>query len=119
MSLSDSDRRCSYVGITNLDAIASAYVSQDHEYALAVERQLAVKHPGITGTLTSHDIMDFNRFCDCCEDGARYDVPKERMKVLRALGLVEGGGFGFYSTTRAGNAVREAWFKPDTNEAAA
>lgn len=41
------------------------------------------------------------RFCETCEDGEGYDVPKTMMKRLAELGLVFHKGGGWYEGTPA------------------
>lgn len=41
------------------------------------------------------------RFCETCQDGEGYDVPKPMMKRLAELGLVVYKGFGRYEQTDA------------------
>lgn len=79
---------------------------RDHDEGLTITRQLALAPAGTT----PQHIIDLNRFCDCAEDGQGYDVPKERMKDLRAHGLVEGGHRGVYVVSDLGSQVRLAWF---------
>lgn len=46
------------------------------------------------------------RFCETCEDGEGYDVPKLMMKRLAALGLVVHKGGGWYEGTPALDALQ-------------
>jgi len=57
--------------------------------------------------LTEQQERDVLRFCDTCEDGQGYDVPKDRMKSLARIGLIRTTGFSRYEITDAGNAVVE------------
>ncbi len=57
--------------------------------------------------LTEQQARDILRFCDTCEDGQGYDVPKDRMKSLARLGLIRTTGFSRYEITDAGDAVIE------------
>lgn len=82
------------------------WVPRDHDEALAIDMQLRGAGPGIT----AQHVIDLNRFCDCSEDDEGYDVPLERMRELRKVGLVTGGRFGYYTTTDEGNRVRAMWF---------
>ena len=84
---------------------------RDHEEALSINRQLSVAGKEVT----SQHVMDLNRFCDCTEDGEGYDVPLERMRSLREVGLVNGGRFGLYETTPAGQTVRSFWYQEKEN----
>lgn len=56
--------------------------------------------------LSPDELAAFNRFCECCEDDEGYDVSKGMMKKLSEIGLVRFAGFGRYTTTRYGDAVR-------------
>lgn len=82
------------------------HYERDHYEALRINQQLEVAPAGVT----AQHVIDLNRFCDCCEDDEGYDIPKERMRDLRAAGLVEGGRFGWYKATDAGQRVRDVWF---------
>lgn len=82
------------------------YYNLDHSEALAINRQLASAPQGTT----SQNVIDLNRFCDCCDDDEGYDVPKERMRSLKAVGLVDGGRGGWYSLTDAGQSVRDSLY---------
>lgn len=90
----------------NLSQNELHWINRDHEEALIIDRQLGVAGEGVT----PQNVIDLNRFCDCAEDGEGYDVPKERMRSLRNLGLLAGGRFGRYETTEAGCALRSIWF---------
>jgi hypothetical protein len=52
-------------------------------------------------SLTDDEKKAALRFCETCEDGEGYDVPKPMMKRLAALGLVVYKGFGVYEGTPA------------------
>lgn len=82
------------------------YFERDWDEAIAINHQLSHVGEGVT----DQHIIDLNRFCDCCDDDEGYDVPKERMKALRAVGLVEGGHRGYYSTTEKGRTIYEQYF---------
>lgn len=87
------------------DRVTSDYwLARDHEEALCLHRQLQAAGAGIT---VQH-LIDLNRFCECCEDGEGYDVPKERMRELKRVGLVAGGRFGYYTTTVEGDRIWRA-----------
>lgn len=47
------------------------------------------------------------RFCETCEDGQGYDVPKSMMKRLTVLGLVTHNGGGWYEGTPALDALQK------------
>lgn len=89
-----------------MDAIEQRWYERDFNEATAISRQLAIAMPGTT----AQHIIDVNRFCECCEDNEGYDVPKERMRDLKAAGLVSGGRFGWYTLTDEGQRVRDAWY---------
>jgi hypothetical protein len=96
------------VRLAGTDPVARKYFEQDHAEALAINCQLAAARD-IRIEATAQHVIDLNRFCECAEDGDGYDVPRERMRDLRDVGLVKGGRFGWYTTTEAGQLVREAW----------
>lgn len=87
------------------------WINRDHDEALSIDRQLDVSPDGTT---VQH-IIDLNSFSDCADDGEGYSVPAERMRSLKAAGLVEGGRFGRYSLSDAGQLVRRAWYHPQDN----
>lgn len=89
-------------------SIPQSWVDHAHEVAIPVNNQLDAKVSGVTSPLTSQDCIDLNRFWATCEDGEGYDVPKERMKRLKHLGLVDGGRFGVYYITDLGNELHDA-----------
>lgn len=91
-----------------MNPIERKYFERDHAEALAIDRQMRALLPVVA--LTSQQVVDLNRFCECCEDDEGYDVPAERMRELRDAGLVEGGRFGRYSTTPVGGYVRRLWW---------
>ena len=84
-----------------MDALERRYIDSLHCEANAIERQRLASGPGVT----LQHIIDLNRFCDCCDDGEGYDVPKERMRALREAGLLSGGRFGYYTTTPEGQRI--------------
>lgn len=88
------------------DPISTYWLNRDHAEALGIARQLSAAPDGVT----SQHIVDLNRACDCFEDGEGYDVPSERMRKLRDVGLVEGGRFGRYSVTELGQRLRALRF---------
>ena len=51
--------------------------------------------------LTDEEKRAVMRFCETCEDGEGYDVPKAMMKRLEQLGLVVHKGGGWYEGTPA------------------
>lgn len=56
---------------------------------------------------TPEELTAFKRFCETCEDGEGYDVPKEMMERLARIGLVEHVGRGEYFVTEIGTHVLE------------
>lgn len=56
--------------------------------------------------MTVVELAAFKRFCECAEDGQGYDVDKDMMRRLADIGLVRSTGFGRFTTTRYGDAVR-------------
>ena len=54
-----------------------------------------------TQELTDEEKRAAMRFCETCEDGEGYDVPKSMMKRLKQLGFVEHKGGGWYEGTPA------------------
>lgn len=57
--------------------------------------------------LSSDQLSALLRFCETCEDGQAYDVPKSMMKALAAIGVVQHMSAGIYSITEFGEAVIE------------
>lgn len=49
--------------------------------------------------LSEDELAAAMRFCETCEDGEGYDVPKPMMKRLAELGLVVYCHFGRYAGT--------------------
>ena len=47
------------------------------------------------------------RFCETCEDGQGFDVPKAMMRRLAELGLVTHKGGGWYEGTAMLDVVQE------------
>jgi hypothetical protein len=56
--------------------------------------------------LTDNERKAALRFCETCEDGEGYDVPKKMMKRLAELGLVLHLGGGYYEGTNALNELQ-------------
>lgn len=48
------------------------------------------------------------RFCDTCDDNEGYDVPRDMMKRLEALGLVKDKRFGRFEQTTLLLDIRDA-----------
>lgn len=88
---------------------------RDHAEALCIERQMAHAPEAVT---VQH-IIDLNRFCDLADDGEGYDVPPDRMRALKSVGLVRGGKFGWYKTTDLGDLIRAYWFNVSAGEGGA
>ena len=82
------------------------YFEHDWDEAIAINRQLSISGEGVT----AQNIIDLNRFCETCDDGEGYDVPKERMKSLKAVGLVDGGHAGWYALTTIGVFIYSIYF---------
>jgi hypothetical protein len=82
------------------------YFERDWDEAIAINHQLSIAGEGVT----AQHIIDLNRFCDCSSDDEGYDVPKDRMKSLKAAGLVAGGHRGYYGTTDLGSRVYGEYF---------
>ena len=57
--------------------------------------------------LTDVELAAALRFCETCEDGEGYDVPKPMMKRLASLGLVVPQPFGFYVGTQLLDRLQE------------
>lgn len=57
--------------------------------------------------LLHNDFCDLHRFFETSDDDESYDIPKDRMKRLAALGVVQHSGFGRYSITAFGHYVHE------------
>ena len=55
--------------------------------------------------ITEYELKAFNRFNETCEDGEGYDVPKDMMKRLADIGLVNHLSAGYYRITNFGNKV--------------
>lgn len=56
--------------------------------------------------MTVSEMEAFQRFCECVEDSEGFDVDKDMMRRLADIGLVRSQGFGRYTTTSYGQAVR-------------
>ena len=89
-----------------MDSIERAHIERAHYEALRINRQWEIAPAAVS---VQH-VIDLNRFCDCAEDDEGYDVPNDRMRALKAVGLVEGGRFGWYKLTDEGQRVRNVWF---------
>lgn len=55
--------------------------------------------------LLPDDMQALRRFCETCEDAQDYDVPKDRMRRLAELGVVQWCGGSRYSMTAFGQHV--------------
>lgn len=58
--------------------------------------------------LTPDEMVALLRFCETCDDGQGYDVPKPMMKRLARVGVVNHSSGGFYEITEFGDAVIDA-----------
>lgn len=56
-------------------------------------------------SITPVEMKAFQRFCDTCEDGEAYDVPKVMMKRLACIGLVRLVTRDIYEITSFGQSV--------------
>jgi hypothetical protein len=56
----------------------------------------------VTVQATAQDIENLRRFIATSEDDEGYDISKDAIKRLKALGFVSGGRFGWYSLTEEG-----------------
>ena len=71
-------------------------------FLAAAERDGVTRLKGaVTLALTEKEKNAALRFCETCEDGEGYDVPKAMMKRLADLGLVVHKGGGWYEGTPA------------------
>ncbi|ABO59827.1 hypothetical protein LA345_40175 (plasmid) [Burkholderia vietnamiensis] len=59
--------------------------------------------------LSRKEVIAFNRFCDCAEDGEGYDVPVTVMQRLSEVGLVKKVRGSVYEATGFGGVVRDAY----------
>lgn len=57
------------------------------------------------GWLLPEDAQALKRFCETCEDSQPYDVPKDRMRRLAELGVIQWSGGARYSITAFGQHV--------------
>lgn len=57
------------------------------------------------GWLLPEDMQALKRFCETCEDSQPYDVPKDRMRRLAEIGVIQWGGGACYSLTAFGQHV--------------
>lgn len=55
--------------------------------------------------LLADDMQALRRFCETCEDSQPYDVPKDRMRRLAELGVIQWCGGARYSITAFGQHV--------------
>lgn len=64
-------------------------------------------HPATV--LQPTDLAALKRFHEATEDDEGYDIGKDAIRRLSALGCVQGHGFGRYSLTAFGSWVVGAW----------
>lgn len=73
-----------------------------NQFLSAAERDGVTHLKGaVAMALTDEEKKAALRFCETCEDGEGYDVPKSMMKRLAQLGLVVHKGGGWYEGTPA------------------
>lgn len=66
--------------------------------------------------LNSYERKWARRFCETCEDGQEYDVPRSAMSHLESIGLVVHKGRGRYEQTEELIRMLEAGdLKPDVD----
>ncbi len=75
--------------------------------------------PGALDLLNAEELAALHRFQETCEDSEGYDVGKDMMKRLAAIGVIESKGFNRYQFTEFGDYVVEnrAPSAPGTPEA--
>lgn len=79
------------------------------EFLSAAEREGVTHLKGaIALALTEDEKKAALRFCETCEDGEGYDVPKPMMERLAVLGLVVHKGGGWYEGTPALDQLQTA-----------
>ena len=71
----------------------------------------------LLATITHDEAKAAIRFCETCDDGEGYDVPKQMMTRLAALKLVERKGGGYYQQTELLLDLREALERKVANDA--
>lgn len=62
--------------------------------------------------LSADEFKALARFCDTCEDGEGYDVPKKMMKQLARIGVVNHVNSGVYELTEFGQYVIDTVQQP-------
>jgi hypothetical protein len=80
-----------------------------HEWAMSAVREISaygepVKRAALPG-LTTQEYEALVRFCETCDDGEGYDVPKAMMQRLAEVGAVRHFSRGIYGPTRFGCAI--------------
>jgi len=68
-------------------------------------RAAVAQQAGAPALLNADELAALRRFNETCEDGEGYDVPKEMMRRLTAIGAVEWKGFSRYQITAFGMHV--------------
>lgn len=62
--------------------------------------------------LSAEEMTALLRFCETCEDGQGYDIPKPMMNALAAIGVLQHMSAGIYAITVFGEAVVEKAGRP-------
>jgi hypothetical protein len=94
--------------------VSAEEVGNDRQHFICVCPDCAASRLG-TGALPaiSHDERaHLERFQECCEDGAQYDVPPQMMKRLAEIGLVRRVTGSIYEITEFGRATVRAATPP-------
>lgn len=86
---------------------------------MARRRAQQAAAPGALDLLNAEELAALHRFQETCEDSEGYDVGKDMMKRLAAIGVIESKGFNRYQFTEFGDYVVEnrAPSAPGTPEA--
>jgi|GEM_PF-4853454 len=89
--------------------------------ALTAKAAQQAAAPGALDLLNAEELAALHRFQETCEDSEGYDVGKDMMKRLAAIGVIESKGFNRYQFTEFGDYVVEnrAPSAPGTPEAPA
>jgi len=70
--------------------------------------------PANNALLTTPELAALTRFCETCEDGEGYDVPKTMMQRLAQIGVVRHLSRGIYNITEFGETVVDTHPAPFT-----
>lgn len=87
-----------------LDRIALICHEQPHDALTQIAEVLGFPERA-PAWLLPDDRQALQRFCETCEDSQPYDVPKDRMRRLAELGVIQWGGGARYSITAFGQHV--------------